>query len=153
MELTSDELWGEASGEIGGRSARQWLDSTIAYCEFRAGRAWRRYSDRQDSEYLDWLDAVRLLMVAKHAPDEPQTIHPVLPQLERERVPAPSPAELALMEWKRPELVAALLHESPDFSQSPDYSRRILSHFTKAKLARMLAELRAKALDSQRVYA
>jgi hypothetical protein len=123
--------------EVDGRSGLQWLKSAIGYCEWRAGLDWRRSSQRNDPERWYYLDAVRLLndLIQVAPKDAPQF---ALPSFD----PAPTPAQLRYREMKRSALVTALMRENPRLT-----NRRILSHFSTEKLARMLDDLRRGAVE------
>jgi len=135
--------------QVDGRSGRQWLNSAMAYCDWRSGDSWRRSSDRasrHSADRWDWIDAVRLLKTTLNSSREPMGIHPALPVLN----PAPTPTadELVYAKWKRAEIVNALLEENPLLTD-----RKILMHLSKPKLAGMLANTRLTALETQRVMA
>jgi len=130
---------------VDGRTARQWINSAIEYCNWRAGDSWRRLSDpaqRHDPERWVYIEAARTLHTALYSTFPARPV-PVLDCLTPTR---PSHAQLKYRNWKRPELVEALLLENPKLTD-----RRILSHYTRAKLARMLDETRREAAIRARV--
>lgn len=123
------------------RSGKQWVESVIGYCEWRAGNPWRRLSDpaqRNDPERWDYLDASRLIHQKFYAPEQPAGLHFSLPVLNP--APSPLPQELELAELPRKTLVDALLRENSKLSD-----RKILMSFKRSKLARMLAQVRVHA--------
>jgi hypothetical protein len=131
------------------RTGLQWIKSVIGYLEWRAGEPWRRLSDpeqRFDSERWDYLDAARVVREAFYSDEQGSTLHIALPVLR----PAPSalPGELELAELPRKVLVAALMRENPRLTDS-----KILKSLKRSKLARMLSELRAAAVEPERMRA
>lgn len=44
--------------EVDGRDSRQWIDSVVAYLEFRAGKSWRLWRDRKHPDFAIYSDAV-----------------------------------------------------------------------------------------------
>ena len=85
--------------EVHGRSARQWLLSAIAYCEFRSGDAWHSPLDRTHRNSEDrwaWIDAIRLMLVALHS----SVNLPVQAARPVRSAPPPSPLELKLLDWR-----------------------------------------------------
>jgi hypothetical protein len=122
------------------RTARQWIDSVVAYCEWRAGEPWRRLSDpeqRWDRERWNYLDASRLVREAYFESERPKGLYVPLPVLNA--APPPLPSELKLAKLSRSALISALIEENPQYTDA----RRL--KFTRRKLARMLAETRLAA--------
>lgn len=122
---------------VDGRTGAQWLKAAIAYCNFRAGDAWRSLSNpvqRTDECRWWYLGGARLLLSVLHAP-------PARPPLQVAYSPTPSIAELEIARlFTRPELVTRLMAANPRLTD-----RRILMGFTRAKLARLIVEADADA--------
>lgn len=125
--------------EVDGRNERQWIDSAVAYCYWRAGEAWRRLSDpkqRWDAERLNYLQAARILRDAGfYAIQRKEAGQPPLPSLDSS--PLPSPEERALAERTRPQLIAILT------AICPERDPRIMKGFPRAKLARLITQAHA----------
>ena len=116
--------------EIDGRSGDQWNRSIIAYLEHRAGIPWRNLSrpeHRNAPEYLSYVEAIRLVTRVRYAPERVQV----------EAAPATDTRLAVLVRTPRRDLVDALMGIEPKFTD-----KRLLSHFTKAKLAGMLISRR-----------
>lgn len=104
------------------RTGPQWLRSTLAYLEFRAGSSWRR--DRWQPErlyYLDGIRAIHSLLIATSP-------LPFLCELNPDELRAER-----LCVYGRAELVRRLLLIRADLTD-----RRLLSRFGRLKLARMI---------------
>jgi hypothetical protein len=120
------------------RSASEWIDSVIAYCEWRAGLPWKRIRSREDRwhpERWDYLGAAILARKAFYSDPDAARLHVAAPVLNP--APPPFPDELRLAGLSRKALVKALVAENPKFTD-PRAMR-----FTRRKLARMLCETRA----------
>lgn len=138
-------------GERDSRTGRQWLQSALDYCLWRAGEGWRRLSsraERESAERWHYLNAARLISTilasgAANSQRGPRVVAPTLPPLFPEHVPDKTETKLAQM--PRAELVSALLEIDATLTD-----RRILSHFTRAKLARMLRERQKLAHQAER---
>ncbi len=115
------------------RTPDQLLRSVAAYCEWRAGEAWRNVSisyHRKSQQRWDYLDALRIVNDVRLRPDV------LPPRLSPVSVPAAPPRpELRFMAWSRHQLVADLLLVDPTLSDG-----KLLSHLSINKLARMLAD-------------
>jgi hypothetical protein len=123
------------------RTARQWIDSIAAYCEWRAGEPWRRLSDpeqRWDHERWDYLDAARTVRDAFFEAQKPKGPYLALPALNV--APPPLPSELKLSRLPRKALVDALLRENPKLTD-----RKLLMKLKCRKLAHMLAAVRLES--------
>lgn len=123
------------------RTARQWIDSVVAYLRWRSGEPWRDLSAREHrwcQERRDYLDAIRLIQNAFHLIDKPKGLHVPLPVLNV--APPPLPTQLKLAELPRKTLVEALLRENPALTD-----KKLLMTLRREKLARMLAETRIEA--------
>lgn len=123
------------------RTARQWINSVVAYLHWRAGDPWRNLSEgsqRWNPERLEYLDAIRAVERAFHKIEEPAGLRVALPVLNP--APPPLPSELQLAELPRKTLVDALLCENPALS-----NRKLLMKLKSRKLAHMLAQVRLDA--------
>ena len=110
------------------RTGLQWLDSAIAYCEWRSGRCWRkRWIPEQHLalERDDYVLAIRLLTHLRYSPESTASPDPV-PSPENPRI-----AELAAA--TRAWLVDRLMQLDPQLTD-----RNLLLHFRREKLAAML---------------
>lgn len=118
------------------RTAAQWLRSVIAYLEWRAGSPWRRLSDPQQrwaNERWEYLDAARLVLSVYHGafiPGKPFVAEKPSP---KSAVRDGRVAKLCLL--PRYELVTRLLRLDSRLTD-----RRLLSCFTKEKLAGMILD-------------
>jgi hypothetical protein len=138
---------GEGPSQVDGRTARQWLQSAITYCNWRAGDSWRRLSDpeQRNSPERDWyLSGSRTLLEALNSPER-QGIHIALPVLNSERVPDDIEKAHALR--TRAELVRELMALDSKLTDA-----RLLSHLPRPKLAHMLRERELRA-DAERMTA
>jgi len=127
------------------RNGRQWIQSAIDYCDWRAG-SWRRLSDRAQRENLDrwwYLDAARTLKDVLLGCREAQSLHIALPVLNA--APAITPEAEALAQQPRAWLADALLAANPRMT-----NRKLLLHLGRPKLARLLLEARAAAKPLRR---
>lgn len=124
------------------RTGGQWLRAITSYCEFRAGDAWRRLSDpnqRNAPERLWYLGGIRTLNGIKvSAPLEPR------PQLVADSSASDREAD-RLASRSRTSLVDELMLLDTSLSD-----RRLLSHFTCLKLARMVVSARAARATEER---
>lgn len=134
--------WPNDEQERDSRNGRQWLFAVRDYLKFRAGLAWRRSSDRFNPNRLWYMNGLRCIQDVLYAPAE--SIQLVLPPLAR--VDCCSEFERGLASLGRSVLVERLMIASPLFT-----SRRLLSHLSNLKLARMLARaLEAQAAEQKR---
>jgi hypothetical protein len=125
------------------RSGRQWLKAVNAYLEYMTGDAWRRGSERNSPERWYYLDAIRWLngIGREEALPFQRTIS-ITPRTAQDiRINS-------LASWPLAKLVEELMRLNSKLT-----NRKLLSHFTKVKLARMLIEARAasrKARSTER---
>jgi len=131
------------------RDGATWLKSTIAYCEWRSGRALRPWRDRGERQLRDeYTYAIHLLMTLLHAPaDEAQQgLQLVLPQFNIDTENPPyTLEELELAEKPVSQLVEELQALNPQLKL-----RRSLLHLRRNKLARMVLQARADFREADR---
>ena len=112
------------------RTPGQWLRAVRAYLEFRSGNAWRRMSDQREwwsPERLYYVGAIRFLneLDAAARPVSAPALAKSTDELRAAK----------LSQFPRSELVAQCLQTNPNYTDA-----KLLSHFTRAKLARLLVE-------------
>jgi hypothetical protein len=124
------------------RSGSQWLRSIKGYLEWRAGLAWRRGEDRNSPERWQYLDALRLLNgIGRPVPAVPPICVMTPKTVQDIRL-------ASLASWPVARLVDQLMQLSPTLTD-----RRILTHLSRLKLARMLMDARAKNALTPRIAA
>jgi hypothetical protein len=118
------------------RTARQWIDSVTAYCEWRAGESWRCLSDseqRNDPERWAYLDAIRLILSQQYVLERPLLVQPATPD--------PLESEIqAYAGWPREALVDVLLMLDRRQGERKLTNRRLLKRLHWTKLARLIVE-------------
>lgn len=123
------------------RTGYQWLRSVAAYCEWRAGECWRNLSlphHRASAQRWEYLRAARLLQTLFYKTAGPELV------LRSEMPVVQEPIEAGLAKSPRSVLVNELMLTNPELDDP-----RILSTFTKAKLAHLIIEARGR-LRSER---
>jgi hypothetical protein len=116
------------------RTGLQWLKVVNSYLEFMSGNAWRRgLTERNSPERWYYLDAIRWLNGIGRDEALPfQRTISITPRTAQDiRISS-------LASWPVAKLVNELMRLNPCLT-----NRKILSHFTKVKLAQMLVEARA----------
>lgn len=64
---------------VDGRNGRQWVASIEGYLSWRAGKAWRRVSDRFDPRFADYDEAIYILNHAFNFTDPPPPVEEMKP--------------------------------------------------------------------------
>ena len=130
------------------RTGTQWIKAAIAYCNYRAGDGWRDLTDqtqRNDEKRWYYIEGARALTSLLLDPVTPKRPVPALAPLG-ETLASPSPFQLELARrFNRAELVARLMAADPSLTD-----RRLLSHFTKLKLAGMVIQAEQSAFALER---
>lgn len=115
------------------RTPAQWLRAINAYLEFMSGDSWRRGADRDSSERWYYLDAIRFLNGIGSEERVPfsRTISITPRTIQEIRISS-------LASWPIAKLIDELFRLNPLLT-----NRKLLSHYTKVKLAQMLIAARA----------
>jgi hypothetical protein len=114
------------------RTGGQWLRSVHAYLNFRAGDDWRRGDTRNSAERWYYIDAIRFLNGAGRDLMEFRPVSTILTSKDISDIRLSSLASRPVCD-----LVDELIQLNPLL-----HDRKILSHFTRLKLARLVIAAR-----------
>ena len=131
--------------KVDGRTGDQWLRSVLGYLAWRAGDDWRPASDRFSPERREYLQAARLVLAVRNAPVDSKEsasqagpLPLVFASADAKDISSVACAA-ARNERSRIQLVALLMQANTAL-----IDRKLLLHFTKAKLTRMLDDALAR---------
>jgi hypothetical protein len=123
------------------RSGRQWVNSVLAYCDYRAGDCWRRLSEREQRDDPDrwaYVDAIRAIHAALSVDLRPALV-------TTPAAPRPDPEIARLASKPRAWLADQLLARDPALTD-----RKLLCRLSRHKLARMVQERTAAVREKSR---
>jgi hypothetical protein len=116
------------------RTGRQWVASVKAYLSFCAGDSWRRSRDLRNPDSAPFVDAIRILNGIERSSFDPTFDRPIEEPLTIQEALTDSMVSL-YERLPRPCLVRRLQTARPLLTDT-----KLLSHLSRAKLARMLIE-------------
>jgi hypothetical protein len=121
------------------RTGRQWIKAVNSYLEFMTGDAWRRGSERNSPERWYYLDAIRWLNgIGREVVLPSSRTISITPRTARDiRISS-------LASWPVAKLINELMRLNPCLT-----NRKLITHFTKVKLAQMLVEARAASRQAR----